>query len=162
MKMEGGEDMTKNNAIFLALVALIIGGVGGFFGGMHYQKTQLPSFAGGPMGNGADNQMMMRNGERRVGFNNASGQGQQAMQFRPVMGEITSSDGKSITVKMQDGSSKIVVLSDKTEINKAEKVATSDLKTGEKVMVVGKENSDGSVTAQNIQLNPMTRFMQSK
>ncbi len=75
-----------------------------------------------------------------------------------VLGEITSVDDKSITVKNQDGSSKIVILSDKTEINKASEAAKTDLKIGEKVSAFGTTNSDGSVTAQNIQLNPITRI----
>lgn len=58
---------------------------------------------------------------------------------------------------MQDGSSKIVLFSDKTEINKAAEATKEDLKVGEKVAVFGTENSDGSVTAQNIQLNPQLR-----
>ncbi len=79
------------------------------------------------------------------------------MNGRPISGEILSSDDKSITVKLQDGSSKIVLLSDKTQINKATSVTKLDLKSGEKVAVFGSENSDGSVTAQNIQLNPQFR-----
>ena len=63
----------------------------------------------------------------------------------------------SVTVKLMDGTSKIVLFSDKTEINKAQQAQTADLKVGEKVMVMGQENSDGSVTAQNIQLNPVFR-----
>jgi len=54
-------------------------------------------------------------------------------------------------------SSKIVLLSDGTQINKAETVDKSELKSGVKVAVFGTENSDGSVTAQNVQVNPILR-----
>lgn len=79
------------------------------------------------------------------------------MGFRPVSGEIISSDSKSITVKLQDGSSKIVLLTDKTTVSKSAEANVADLKTGEKVAAFGQENSDGSVTAQSIQLNPILR-----
>jgi hypothetical protein len=52
-----------------------------------------------------------------------------------------------------------VVLADSTEINKAETVKKEELKVGEKVSVFGTENSDGSITAQNIQLNPIIRVV---
>jgi hypothetical protein len=74
-----------------------------------------------------------------------------------VNGEIIAADEKSITVKLQDGSSKIVLLSDKTEINKTASTTKEDLKVGEKVAAFGTENSDGSVTAQSVQLNPRFR-----
>lgn len=128
----------------MVAVAVLVG-AGAFFGGMKYQQGKRPNFA------------------RQ--FGNMPGQAGQAGRtggnrtgFRPVNGEIISSDDKSITVKLQDGSSKIVLFSDKTEINKASSGAKEDLKTGEKVMVVGTENSDGSVTAQSIQLNPINQF----
>ena len=119
-------------------VAVIALGVG-FFGGMKYQQTKkVPQFnrsrgsgqfRGGPGGN--------RSG------------------FRPVSGEIISVDDKSITIKLSDGSSKIVLISDSTNINKAEKVDKSTLQVGNPVAIFGQDNSDGSVTAQNIQLNPL-------
>lgn len=145
----------NNNAILIAIVALLIGAVGGFFGGTYYQKSQRVSFAGGMNGGGGARMMY---GEQRngAGFGGGATNGG-AMGLRPVTGEITSADAKSITVKLADGSSKIVVFSDKTAINKADKASTSDLKTGTKVMVVGQTNSDGSVTAQDIQLNPIMR-----
>ncbi len=129
----------KNSIVIAILVAIIVGG-GAFFGGMKYQQSKQPSFMrqGGTGAQGA-----------RTGANNRIGAG-----FRPVNGEILSTDDKSITVKLQDGSSKIVLISDKTEINKAAEATKDDLKTGEKVAVFGQENSDGSVTAQNIQINP--------
>lgn len=46
-------------------------------------------------------------------------------------------------------------MSDKTQINKTSAGAKSDLAKGAQVAVFGTENSDGSVSAQNIQLNPM-------
>lgn len=78
-----------------------------------------------------------------------------------VVGEIISQDSKSITVKLQDGSSKIVLLSDSATVSKTESGSKSDLKDGTTVAVFGTTNSDGSVTAQNIQLNPAFRFGQS-
>lgn len=132
--------MKKVPIVTIILVLLI--GIGGFFAGTKYQQSKQPTFSR-QFGNGQ-------------GARNGQGQFQGSRQaFRPVNGEIISSDDKSITVKLQDGSSKIVILSDKTEINKADQAKKEDLKVGEKVAVFGQENSDGSVTAQNIQLNPV-------
>lgn len=148
----------KNNLIIGVIIALVIGGAVGFFGGMTYQKNQRPNFAtfnagggnfsGGP---GGQNGQFRTGGARGFGANGAN---------RPTVGEIISSDDKSITVKLQDGSSKIVVLTDKTSINKAAEGTRDDLKTGTNVLVIGTSNSDGSQTATNIQLNPETRFFQ--
>jgi len=130
----------KNSIIIAILVAIIVGG-GAFFGGMKYQQSrQRSNFR----------QLTGQMGQRL-------GNGGNRMGFRPVNGEILSSDDKSITVKLQDGSSKIVLISDKTEINKAAGATKEDLKTGEKVAIFGQENSDGSVTAQNVQINPTLR-----
>lgn len=85
------------------------------------------------------------------------GQSRQQQGFRPVAGEILKQDEKSITVKLNNGGSKIVLVTDKTEINKASQATKTDLKIEEKVSLFGTENTDGSVTAQNIQLNPISR-----
>ncbi len=134
--------MNKN---VIMTILIIVVGAGAFFGGMKYQQSKVPSF--GRQFNG------MQGGR--------NGQGQPSgirQNFRPVNGEIISADDKSITVKLTDGSSKIVLLSDKTEINKAGEATKVDLKVGEKVAVFGQQNSDGSVSAQNIQLNPINQF----
>lgn len=135
----------KNQVIIITILVAIIAGGAGFFGGMQYQKSQRPNFANGQF-NGANGQT--RQGGQ--GFGGRVGQNGGA-----VLGEITSADDKSITVKLMDGSSKIVILSGSTSINKQANGTKDDFKTGTNVAVFGQANSDGSVTAQSIQLNPM-------
>ena len=73
----------------------------------------------------------------------------------PVVGKIVSADANSITVQLMDGSSKIVNLMDSTKISKADTALKSDLTTGQMVAAFGTANSDGSINAQTVQLNPM-------
>ena len=145
----------KNNQIFLILVLLVIVGGGAFYGGMKYQESKQTSLS--QQGCGGGN---LSNGTRGgMGRSLSSQNGNRNGGFRPVNGEIINADDKSITVKLQDGSSRIVLINDKTVINKAEIATKADLKTGEKVAVFGSTNTDGSVSAQNIQLNPIGRMM---
>ncbi len=140
-----------------AIALCVAIGAAGFFGGMKYESYQtsknrqaMMGQFGGQRPNGASGQFAGQRGSGRgVGGN------------RPVAGEILSTDGKTMTVKMVDGSTKIIVLSEKVSINKASQAAKEDLKTGEKVSVFGTENSDGSLTAVNIQLNPVFRGMEA-
>ena len=135
--------MAKKQILITAVIALIVGAAA-FFGGMYYQRSQgrtaLNNFRGqftaGQFG------AVGRAGAR---FGNGAG---------VVRGQILSSDDKSVTVKMSDGSSKIVWLSGNTAITEATPAAKSALTNGQTVLVTGSANSDGSVTAQNIQLNP--------
>lgn len=127
----------RNNTAMTVIIALVVGAAA-FYAGMQYQKSQRPSFAGGQGGQFSNR--AFGGGQGRGNFQGA----------RPVIGEILSQDDKSITVKMQDGSTKIVILSGNTTINKATSGSKEDLKTGERVSAFGTINSDGSITAQNI------------
>ncbi len=145
--------MQDSKTILIAILgAVLIGGVG-FYGGTLYQK--------GKSSIGFNSRMMganfgrSGNGDARDGRTGSGGTlGSMANRagFRPIVGEILSKDDKSITVKLQDGSSKIVLLAQSTVINKAEKVDASALIVGDSVRVFGTTNSDGSVTAQDVQL----------
>jgi len=136
---KGGDLDEKYNMVLIIIVAILMG-ASGFFAGIKYQQSKQPAFL------------------RQFGAGQGGRTGQGIRQgFRPINGEIISADEKSITVKLQDGSSKIVIVSQNTQINKAEQATKHDLKIGEKVAVFGTENSDGSLTAQNIQINPVLR-----
>lgn len=123
----------------IAIVLLIAGLGGGFLIGAQYQKSQKPA------------------GQFNAGQGRRSGGQQNGGNSRPVVGEILSADDKSMTVKLPDGSSKIVLFSANTQINKTATVAVADLTVGQRVAVFGSGNSDGSITAANISLNPQTR-----
>jgi len=126
-------------------VALITVGVGAiaFFGGMKYQESVSLS-----------RRQMMFGGEGMRAIGVQAGSQQTRMGVRPISGEIVNIDEDSVTVKTQDGGSKIVLFTDKMTIHKASVAEKSDIKAGEKVMIIGVGNADGSVSAQSIQLNP--------
>jgi uncharacterized protein (DUF3084 family) len=144
--------MKNQNIPLLTIVAALSLGLG-FFAGTKYQTTQKAAFVNQFNQRGSRDQQL--GSTTRTQGGQMMGSQNRAMGTRPVSGEITNSDSKSITVKMPDGSSKIVMLSSSTQINKAESAVVADLKVGEKVSVFGTSNTDGSVTAQNIQLNPL-------
>jgi hypothetical protein len=148
--------MNKNHYIAVAAIIIIIGG-GAFYGGMQYgtSKTKAAQIASrGNFGGVAG-----ANGGQRSGGTQGGQAGQRAGGAAGggagfINGSIISKDNTSITVEAQDGSSKIIFFSDSTTIGKTTSGSASDLNTGQQVMVNGKTNSDGSVTAQNIQIRP--------
>ena len=128
------------NKYLIAVIAVIVGGAG-FFAGTKYQQIKPNEFSGNLPEN--FEQMRGQMGQHRT--NGSSG-------LTTVRGEIISMDNSSVTVKLDDDSSKIVILADSTEINKTEKGSTVDLTEGIRVMIMGETNPDGSVTASNIQI----------
>ncbi|KKR10982.1 MAG: hypothetical protein UT39_C0012G0004 [Candidatus Woesebacteria bacterium GW2011_GWA1_39_21] len=133
-----------------AVLVLVVGG-GVFYAGMKYQQhrvgNQFRQFAGTRVG---VNQNGVRNGVNNQNFGN-----------RPISGQILSVDDKAITLKLNDGSTKIVILSDSTAINQSTQAQKSDLVEGGQVTVIGTINSDGSVTAQDVQIGSLFRGIQT-
>jgi hypothetical protein len=150
-KQPKGSESMKNNYLITVVLVVVFAGVA-FFGGMKYQQSKQSSLSG--RFTAATGGQLQRQGSGSAAGRNGSG-------MQPVNGQIISSSDNSITVQMQDGSSKIVLVTDKTVINKADQASRGDLATGAKVAVFGQTNSDGSVTAQNIQLNPLARSGQA-
>ncbi|KKT29273.1 hypothetical protein A3G55_02825 [Candidatus Giovannonibacteria bacterium RIFCSPLOWO2_12_FULL_44_25] len=131
-------------------VALVVGGAS-FYGGMTYAGNKAA----------VDRQERMQQFGANAGAGFRSGAGQRDGQGGFTAGEIIAKDDKSVTIKIQDarlpdgqGGSKIIFLSDSTKIAKSTDGALSDLEVGKNISVNGVPNSDGSITAQTIQLLP--------
>lgn len=124
----------RNNTLVTIIIAVVVG-LAGFFVGMQFSNYQRQQSRTGQFGT--------RNGN----FRNRPG----------VIGEIISLDNNSATVKMQDGSTKIVILSSSTSFVKTSEASKTDLKVGDRIGAFGTENSDGTLTAVNVQLNPVFR-----
>lgn len=132
--------MNKNLVIgIIAVVALGAGFGGGYFFRNYQLTKQRANFGMGGaqrfLGNRTGANGMMRGG---------------------TIGTILSIDDKSITVKLLDGSSKIVLFSTSTTYSNTVVATKTDLKIGSEVVVAGTANSDGSLTATNIQIRPVT------
>src|SRR5258706_6762867 len=112
--------MKANKNIIIAVLLVVLALGGGFFAGMQYEKSKSPSLAGG-------------NGQffRRFGQN-----GQNSQAVRPVRGQVLSIDSTGMTVKLMDGTSKIVVVSPSTSFVKSTAASSSDVKSGDTVMVI--------------------------
>lgn len=132
--------MKKNILAIISIIVLLAVGGGAFYGGMIYGKRQrsMPSF-----GNG--NFQGTKNG-------NGAGGGM-------ASGEIISKDGNSITLKTQNGGSKIIFYSSATAVNKSTSGTTDDLVAGTNISVTGTAGSDGSITAKSIQIRPSGELM---
>ena len=130
-----------NNKVIAGVIGVFVIAGGAFYGGMAYGKINVPTRAG----NGQF--VASVNGVRASGMRGGANGGFTA-------GEIISKDSTSITIKMQDGSTKIVLVATSTEIMKSSAGSFNDLSVGASVTINGAANSDGSVTAQNVQIRP--------
>jgi hypothetical protein len=108
---------------------------------MTYAKSQTPA-----RGQFADNGQVHGGpgeGSARAGANGGI-----------TFGEIISKDETSVTIKMQNGSTKIVLVGGSAQVMKSTTGSLDDLAVGTQVTVTGAANSDGSVTAQSVQIRP--------
>lgn len=160
-----------NRTWIIAVVAVLVFGVGGFFAGkavaggggssggtvtvaslksmpqdqvMQVFQQYLQEnggFQGGPGGLGGAN-----------GTNGANRNGGARGGF--TNGTVVAKDAQSITIKSANGSTRTVLYTASTAVSKSQSGAIGDVSTGETVMVTGSSNSDGSVTATRIQVVP--------
>ncbi|MCX6740390.1 MAG: hypothetical protein NTZ49_04130 [Candidatus Parcubacteria bacterium] len=131
--------MNKNSIIVIVIIIVIAIGCGSFYGGMVYGKSQsrprnFPGMTGqGPNGN-------MRGQANGANFTN---------------GEVIAKDDQSLSIKIRDNGSKIILFSASTKISKSVDGTAEDLAVGQNLMITGKENSDGSISAETIQIRPV-------
>ncbi|MFA6492540.1 MAG: hypothetical protein WCV58_00095 [Patescibacteria group bacterium] len=130
----------KKNFLIIAIVAIIVASGGSFYGGMRYQQAHLKKGFNGQMPPG--------------GIDARGGNGNNKNGGNFISGSIISKDDESMTIKTQDGSTKVIYLSDSTTIAKSDKGTPSDLAVGQNISADGTSNSDGSIAAKNVQIRP--------
>ncbi len=133
--------MKKSILIFI-VIALAVGG-GAFYGGMKYAGSKSPE---------------RFNNNNFQKFRNQTGG---EISGSNITGEIIAKDAQSVTVKLLDGSSRIIFISESTNITKSVSASAEDLNNGEQIIATGAENPDGSYTAKTIRLSPR-RLVQEK
>ena len=155
----------QNKKLIMTIILVVVVGVGAFFGGTVYEKDKLSSQGLLRSANiqGANGGQRRGSGQEQggggAGFAGVRGNGGNA-NGGFVAGDIISKDDRGITIKTSDGGSKIVFFSDITKIAKTTDGSSADLQIGKNATVAGNSNSDGSITANSIQLQPAVPFQQ--
>lgn len=141
--------------VLVPVVTGILALVLGFAGGTLYEKNKVPQRGTSVFQTGANfGSRGTYNGAAPTRTGNTNGIA--ARNGAPVSGKITAADATSITVQSNDGSSKIVLLSDQTKINKTTTGTAADLQVGSEVMIVG-NTTNGTITADSITLGGFMR-----
>lgn len=139
--------MSRN--IWITLVVAIVFAGGGFWAGISYAQSKSPArgqFAGGAAAFAG-----------RVGGGGTGGRSFGGA----TMGTIISSGNGSFTIELPNATTtgattgtKIVLFDSSTQIQEMQNVSSSNLTEGKNVLITGTQNSDGSITATNIQIRP--------
>ncbi len=122
------------NKIIAVIVLIIVAG-GAYYFGMQAGKSSATAAATAARASFA----------RGVGGTRAGG---------AVTGQVVSVDTNSLTISLPAGGSQIIFFTPSTPVTKTVSGSVSDLKTGINIMVTGTANSDGSESANSIQIRP--------
>jgi hypothetical protein len=129
-----------NTKIKLLVGVLVVGGVA-FFGGMKYGQAQTSV-------------RIARGNSQFTAMLSGVGGGRGGMGFNGTFGQVLAKSATTLTVQLMDGSSRIVFISASTLIAKQASGTLNDVAVGTNIAVTGTSNSDGSVTASQIQIRP--------
>jgi hypothetical protein len=123
-----------------ALISIIVSGGVGYYIGTHKQAT--PTRMQGAFGQGGAGQGQ-RGGFARGGVNS-----------NMINGDVVSLSDNILTVKGRDGGSRVVLFTGTTKVTKSVTGERGDVKEGSSVLIIGAQNTDGSVTAESVQIRP--------
>jgi hypothetical protein len=139
--------MKHKNTIVIGVVALLVGIGAGYFGATAFAHpaTGAGAYARGSTTTGAFA------GARTGGAAGAGG--------AVTTGTVAAADAGSITVDTRDGSSHVVLITPQTTFSKSVSGSATDAAIGTTVIVTGSTNSDGSVSANNVQIRPAGSMM---
>jgi len=123
------------NKIVIGVLALVIAG-GAFWGGYAVGGSSKPNTFG----------LMDKDGNLQSRQTRMGGVGS------ALSGEIVSVDDGMMTIKTREGSSRVVLMGQSISVGKVVSGSGDDLVAGTNVMISGILNTDGSMTAQSIQI----------
>jgi hypothetical protein len=133
---------TMKRILPILIVIVVAGGIGFYVG------TKVSSGTAPTLG-------QFRGGPGTVGTASSTRTGRQGgMNGGFTGGEVVSVSDTSLTVELSDGGSKIILLSPTTRVFAITESSLLSVATGTEVSVTGTTNSDGSVTADTIQVRP--------
>jgi hypothetical protein len=130
--------MKKYQTHIIWAIVVIVAFAGGWFIGQ-----------GTASGTAANRGAFALSSSTRAGF---AGRGGAGAGGGFVAGTIMSIGSSSLTISLPNGNSEIVFYSGSTSVIKPTPASVSDLTPGTTVMIGGMSNSDGSLTAQSIQV----------
>lgn len=140
--------MKKYQTYIIGGVGIIIGLMGGYFWG----KASVNNARGGFGGMAGVN----FSSSTRAKFGSGVGVGAAGAGMNLTAGQVSALGSSSLTLQLANGNSEVVLYSSSTEVTKPTMVPISELTSGSNVMIGGIANSDGSFTAQSIQVRPAT------
>ncbi|HSW87980.1 MAG TPA: hypothetical protein VLG12_02340 [Candidatus Saccharimonadales bacterium] len=136
--------------VITAIIVIIIVVVAGFYGKMLYRKSHLSASFGRGAGGGQSDRIGNEEGEILPA-------GRQVPQSGDLCGgtggngQIISLGKNRFTLKQKDSNSRLIHIADQATIKSSSGSASeSDLKTGDRVTLVGGPNFDGSFTADTV------------
>ncbi len=132
--------------IGIAIVVAAGAGVGGFFGGRAYERSQA---------NNVRNDFLQARGVG--GFTPGAGANANGTQIRGfgggAFGTVKSIDGNTFTLTTAQSEVK-VTLSDTTTFEKTTAGTSADLQAGQDVTVAGQRDANGNITAAQVTILP--------
>ncbi|MFA4930314.1 MAG: hypothetical protein WC570_00390 [Patescibacteria group bacterium] len=131
--------------VYVAILVFVfaLGGLaaGTFYGRQMLVSLGLQQLAMGQMGGPGRGQNVNSNGSLPPTSGTMGG---------ALSGSVVEITDEYITLQKEDGGSEMVYYSDLTSVSQVNDYLIVDLQTGDKITVIGKENSDGSYTAENV------------
>ena len=135
--------MKKQISLLVSVILILLCSGIAFFGGYKYGQSKKGGF------NPTEMKKDMLEGKMPTGNrngSNGSGFGNQ------ITGSISSISDGNFTVKMENGSSNIVYLSDNTYIGQMTQASKESLATGTQVLILGSSSTDGTFIAESVQI----------
>lgn len=146
----------KNKLVTVVIMLAVT--AGSFYGGMRYAQSKG---AGGQFSRADFQNLSSKERQQRfqqfgasagANFGGAKGGAGGGNGAGFAAGEIITKDDKSITLRLPNNSSRVVLYATSTKVQKSVGGALDDLAAGQQITINGEANADGSLTAQAIQI----------